>query len=374
MIKNLKYIINAGKMELILKSALLIMCFFISVRSLGQDPDLIRKAEEGDSASQLRVAWSMRDRKDYSDYVKWLTQSAENGNSTAQRELAERYAEGDCGVSKDYDLYRKWIFEAANNGDVNAMGDLAYSLAEGIRGFDKDDEVSVYWLTEAADKGDAVAQYCLASNYRYGKQGLDKDENLFLNWMKKSALNGFGPACFSLGSYYSDINKDEAVAWFKKAVDVEYNESGEKDSLSIEKLRGLGVEYHPKTAPKKDSASGSVRASSVSDKASKGNDTFPLEISRKYKIIKTILGEESRDFPNDNGYVVYENNEIFVDLGFATKRYVFRRSPDRESGSIYSAEVSCDNEDGKLSVIDTGKTITIEPIGLSFPIGYEVVK
>lgn len=99
---------------------------------------------------------------------------------------------------------------------------------------------------------------------------------------------------------------------------------------------------------------------------------FPLASSRKYKIKRTFIGEEFRDFPGNEGYVIYENGTIVVNLGFSTMKYVLKHSPRQEYGGLISVEVTYNGEDGRLAIINIGKTITIEPIGFSSPIGYEV--
>ena len=144
-------------------------------------------------------------------------------------------------------------------------------------------------------------------------------------------------------------------------MDLTYEEFGHEDELASEHLRKLGVYYHPDVA---------ANSSSVSDMS----NSFPLIPSRKYRIIRTLMGDESRDFLGKDGYVKYDNRTIVVNLGFTTMEYELKHSPKQKLGGIFSVEVTYKGEDGKLSIINNGKTITIEPISLSFPMGYEVTE
>ena len=104
---------------------------------------------------------------------------------------------------------------------------------------------------------------------------------------------------------------------------------------------------------------------------------FPLVASRKYKIKSTFMGEESRAFSGE-GYVEYKGNKIIINLGFTTKEYTLNQPPKPllgVLGMIFGAmDVVCDGEKGKLSIVESQSTISIEPIGFSMNLGYEVEK
>ena len=100
---------------------------------------------------------------------------------------------------------------------------------------------------------------------------------------------------------------------------------------------------------------------------------FPLVPSRKYKIKSTFMGEESRAFSGE-GYVEYKGNKIIINLGgFTTKEYTLNQPPKPLLG-FFEVDVTCDEEKGKLSVIDLQNTISIVPVGFSMNLGYEVEK
>ena len=64
-------------------------------------------------------------------------------------------------------------------------------------------------------------------------------------WLRKSAAQGYRGAYFSLGLLFEDTDKNEAIYWYKKHVDDWWKTYGELYESSIQKLRKLGVEYHP---------------------------------------------------------------------------------------------------------------------------------
>lgn len=133
----------------------------------------------------------------------------------------------------------------AEAGDVESQCHIAWTYKNGWNGAPKDDEKYVYWLKKAANGGDGDAQYELGELYYKGEHGVSKDESLYIKWAKKAAFNGYGPACFSLGLHYKDEDKQEAIYWFKKGMDVEWKKHGEEDEYCARRLRELGVYYHP---------------------------------------------------------------------------------------------------------------------------------
>ena len=104
---------------------------------------------------------------------------------------------------------------------------------------------------------------------------------------------------------------------------------------------------------------------------------FPLVAARKYKIKSTFMGEESHVFSGE-GYVEYKGNKIIINLGFTTKEYTLNQPPKPQLGvlgMIFEAmDVVCDGEKGKLSIVESQSTISIEPIGFSMNLGYVVKK
>ena len=140
--------------------------------------------------------------------------------------------------------------------------------------------------------------------------------------------------------------------------------------------------YRPFKAIKSSSSSSSSSSRTNTSKTTGRIDSkkvknekipFPLVASRKYKIKSTFMGEESRAFSGE-GYVEYKGNKIIINLGgFTTKEYTLNQPPKPLLG-FFEVDVTCDEEKGKLSVIDLQNTISIEPVGFSMNLGYEVEK
>lgn len=203
-------------MKQIIYLLLLIGC---SITATAQDPALVKKAEAGDPKAQLELAeYYLPNTESVSaEGMKWLTKAAENGNAWAQWKLQ-------CGY------YYGWF------------------------GLDKDDEKYVYWLKKLADNSDienykseiASAQYHLGEIYEEGGHGLEKNISEYLKWEKKAAFNDYYPAAQSLAYYYErEGDKQEAIYWYKKWMDMKWAERQEEDEHAFNALRKLGVTYHP---------------------------------------------------------------------------------------------------------------------------------
>lgn len=108
----------------------------------------------------------------------------------------------------------------ANAGDAKAQYDIAVTYLDGMYGAEKNDEKYVYWLKKSANNGYAKAQYHLGELYCFGEHGVTENELEFLRWAKKAAYNGYDPACYSLGLHFKKIDKQEAIYWLKKGMDL----------------------------------------------------------------------------------------------------------------------------------------------------------
>ena len=99
----------------------------------------------------------------FSNVVDTLIEAAKQGNTRVQIMLAEHYIEGD-GVPRDIDEAMKWWQMAAEQGDVTAQ----YNLAQCYREKNNPAE-AVKWYRKSAEQGYAEAQYMLALRYDNGK-------------------------------------------------------------------------------------------------------------------------------------------------------------------------------------------------------------
>lgn len=162
----------------------------------------------------------------------------------------------------------------AEAGDAENQYSIALAYKYGWDGAPKDDEKYVYWLKKAANGGVAEAQYNLGELYYKGEYGVSKDESLYIKWAKKAAFNGYSAACYSLGLHYKNEDKQEAIYWFKKGMDVYWKKYGEEDEYCAKRLRELGVHYHPgdkSTYSTSSNSSHSTNPSSNSSNSSSGH-------------------------------------------------------------------------------------------------------
>ena len=163
------------------------------------------------------------------------------------------------------------LIAKAEAGDALSQYRLAGRYEDGSHGFPKDEVKYIHWLKKAAEGGHPEAQHELGYCYRFGEHGIPKDDESYLKWVKKSAYNNYWPSCTSLGLYYKDINKQEAIYWFKKAADIYYKEYGEEYENIAEALHKLGVYYNPGEKGSYASSSSNGASSSHSSSSSRRN-------------------------------------------------------------------------------------------------------
>jgi putative methionine-R-sulfoxide reductase with GAF domain len=97
---------------------------------------------------------------------------ADAGDSTAQYEMALRYADGE-GVPQNYRDAMAWFAKAAANGNDNAQWRLGLGYIEGI-GVPHDERKAVVWFKRAANHGNIRAQNALSDLYLSGR-GVPRD-------------------------------------------------------------------------------------------------------------------------------------------------------------------------------------------------------
>lgn len=238
---------------------LMLLCCSAAVSA--QDAELLKKAQAGDAEAQYKLSqYYLPNTETVSEEgMKWLKMAAENGNARAQWSLAQSYSDGWYGTTKNDEQYVYWLTKAANNPDL---------------------ENNKYWIADA--------QYWLGKLYKYGKRGLEKNIAEFLRWEKKAFFNGDSTAAFSLGLYYSNDGKDkqEAIYWYKKCMDLWWAQYQEEEENAFKGLRELGVTYHPadhlghnhpqSTAASTSTTSTGSSNSSVQSTASNNNKREPI--------------------------------------------------------------------------------------------------
>ena len=264
------------------------------------------------------------------------------------------------------------------------------------------------WIGSAKTKSDKVLLY-VGSKNNFGEKGLydimgnevvapGDYEHLYIYPYRLDDLAYIGYEIDGLNGAF-DLNgnlltKPVANSYIKVYDDkieiVNKNGSGDYESTYIygsysEETRfdynNYDGIYRPFKAIKSSSSSSSSSRTNTSKttgridskKVKNEKIPFPLVASRKYKIKSTFMGEESRAYSGE-GYVEYKGNKIIINLGgFTTKEYTLNQPPKPLLG-FFEVDVTCDEEKGKLSVIDLQNTISIVPVGFSMNLGYEVEK
>lgn len=183
------------------------------------------------------------------------------------------------------------LISRAENGEATAQFDLARKYLLGKDGFEKNDSKYVYWLTKAAEhdvanSDVAEAQYYLSQLYRFGEHGVKENISKYLYWAKKSVKNGSRTGASSLGCYYKDFDKEEAIYWFKKCMDMWWSKYGEINDLANDNLLELGVRYNPRSGSS-NYASNSKKSSSSSSSSSKSSNSITEYVS----IVDPLTGQ-----------------------------------------------------------------------------------
>lgn len=248
-------------------------------------PAYIAAAERGDVDAQaylgLLYAFGQQGvQRDYAQAAHWFRMAAEQGEPTAQYNLAIFYIEG-WGVEKDTVQAHKWYdlaFEQDNTlppliverpatnditltlpttskkkgkkggkidsktkakfaeaikkyrpraeaGDAIAQYNLGVLYNEGI-GTQRNYHEALKWFRMAADQGDADAQNNLGIMY-YEGQGVGKNYSQAFHWYTLAAEQGHVAAQYNLGIMYEQgigTQKDRAKAkqWYRRAADQGY--------------------------------------------------------------------------------------------------------------------------------------------------------
>lgn len=201
------------------KNKIFILFFVLGLaQSLSADSsiNLLReKAAGGDANAQLELGIYYRDSCDgnnISETKKWLSKSAENGNTIAQRMLGIFLME----TTNDQKAGFNWILKAAKGGDSDSQ--TIVGLYYGAGGpVNINDKESVKWLTLAADKGDLKAQTALGMNYVTGN-GVEKNDRKGLEFFSRAAEGGYTRAQFVLSLLYAqggtfEVDLVKAYKW-----------------------------------------------------------------------------------------------------------------------------------------------------------------
>ena len=135
--------------------------------------------------------------------------------------------------------------KAAELGNAEAQYQVGwcYDCASGVA---EDDYEAFKWFKKSADQGYVKAICEVAAAYQNGEV-VQEDYKMAEKYYLSAAYKGYHLAYAYLGILYQYNleNKNEAIYWYTKYVDYTYAEWGEPDPTTLERLRKLGVYYHP---------------------------------------------------------------------------------------------------------------------------------
>jgi len=109
-------------------------------------------------------------------------------NTKEWNKKAQDYYEGRNGVEKDYTEAVKWLRKSAEQGDAEGQFALGYMYDFGY-GVEKDTTEAVKWYRNSAEQGDARGQYKLGIMYENGN-GVTQDYAEAGKWYRKAAEQG----------------------------------------------------------------------------------------------------------------------------------------------------------------------------------------
>lgn len=134
---------------------------------------LMPLAQQGDATAQNNIAVMYQDglgvaRSD-SEALKWYLKAAQQGEAEAQFMVGLFYAQG-RGVAQNYEQATHWYELAAKQGHMDAQNNLAIRYASGM-GVKKDIEKAKYWFSQAAAQGHLSAAAELEQIQQLQKNG-----------------------------------------------------------------------------------------------------------------------------------------------------------------------------------------------------------
>lgn len=191
----------------------------------------LKAAEQGDASAQWNLALYYYDHSNYDQATKWFTLAAEQGQEKSIEKLKDIKKNAPKTTKAEYKAALKEIKhypKAAKKGTAQDKFNYAYYLC--CRGNVSIEAVE--WLHKAAEEGHAKAQKMLGDCYYYGR-GIDKNIMEAVVWYKKSADQRYVEAQNKLAScYYNgygvDIDYVKAVNLWDKVVEQTEHNTNEK--------------------------------------------------------------------------------------------------------------------------------------------------
>ena len=179
--------------------------------------DLMRKAENGSDDACFNIGESFfygrgGVKQDYVKAVEWYTKSAERGDCSSQKKLADCFRSGQ-GTKRSFAKAVFWYEKAAQQGDYESAKAAVYcyriggnDLSQDVKkaeeiaqkyGVDIDDNDGIDDIMRGAEAGNPTMQFALANAY-YNGMGISASMEMAVYWYEKSSLQGYAPAQYNL--------------------------------------------------------------------------------------------------------------------------------------------------------------------------------
>ena len=180
--------------------------------------ELRARATLGDAEAQFQLGnHYSKQAAGYSQSTQWWRDAAEQGNTGAQRALAEA---GSANYNKKYGdpEWLKWMQRAAEAKDLVAQRLLAEAYAKGEH-MPVDPAKAFAWRLKAGEQGGADDFMLVGKAYARGT-GTQNNPGEAAKWFRKAALHGQVEAMALLGDAYFNgdgVPRDyqEALAWYR---------------------------------------------------------------------------------------------------------------------------------------------------------------
>ncbi len=147
-----------------------------------------------------------------------LLKKGEAGDVASQIELARFYSKSE---SYNEMLMYSWYLRAARQGNVGAQATVGFLLTQGV-GTPENMTAAIHWLELAAAQGDLDSQLLLGTLYLRGEDGVPRLTRLAFDYFGKAAQQGSAQGQLMLAVCYEngigcDQSTPDARVWAQKA-------------------------------------------------------------------------------------------------------------------------------------------------------------
>ncbi len=164
-------------------------------------------AEAGNPIAQYQLGVSYLDAGRPKDGIKYIRESANQGQPAAQYRLAKLYEAG-IGVAADPDMARQLTERAARSGNRIAMHDLGLYYAEGRGGVERNMQTALNWFEKAAERGVVDSQYNLGVLFESSPE-IARDAVSAMVWYSIAGSQGDQLAANRVGVLNSELSAED---------------------------------------------------------------------------------------------------------------------------------------------------------------------